>query len=99
MQDTGFSEFLPCGEGLFAFHTEDDVVAAVDAIKLDYERHCRAARAVAERDFNSDKLLGDALRQCGLPSGALSFISPSSCAAKSINAKPSRRVRRARTSK
>jgi hypothetical protein len=67
VQDTGFSEFLPCGEGLFAFRTEDDVVAVVDTIKLDYERHCRAARAVAERDFDSDKLLGDALRQCGLP--------------------------------
>jgi hypothetical protein len=66
VQDTGFNEFLPCGEGLFAFRTEDDAVAAVDAINTDYERHCRAARAIAEQYFDSDKLLGDLLRQCGL---------------------------------
>ena len=38
-QDTGFGNVLPTGEGLFAFSTMDDVVAAVDEINGDYERH------------------------------------------------------------
>jgi hypothetical protein len=47
-QSTGFENYLPTGEGLFAFRTMDDVLAAVDAIESDYPRACRAARAVAE---------------------------------------------------
>ena len=69
VQDTGFPEFLPCGEGLFAFQTEDDAVAAVEKINADYERHCRAARRIAEEYFDSDKVLGDLLRRCDLPVG------------------------------
>ena len=47
-QSTGFEQFLPTGEGLFAFRTMDDILAAVDAIESDYAKACRAARAVAE---------------------------------------------------
>lgn len=46
-QDTGFGKFLPCGEGLFAFRTMDDVLAAVEKIESDYPRACQAARAIA----------------------------------------------------
>jgi len=35
-QETGFSTFLPTGEGLFAFQNMDDVLKAVDAIETDY---------------------------------------------------------------
>lgn len=52
-QDTGFSAALPTGEGLFAFRTLDEAVAAVEAIEADYERHCRAARAIAEAHFEA----------------------------------------------
>src|SRR5262249_22635334 len=38
-QDTGFSGFVPTGEGLFAFTTEDDVLAAIEALDTDYPRH------------------------------------------------------------
>ena len=41
-------ELLPTGEGLFAFRTMDDVLAALDRIESDYAKACRAARAVAE---------------------------------------------------
>ena len=67
VQDTGFSEILPCGEGLFAFRTEDDAVAAIGQINADYPRHCRAARAIAEQYFDSDRVLGEMLRACNLP--------------------------------
>jgi hypothetical protein len=47
-QETGFSRFLPVGEGLLAFATADDVLAAIDEIRGDYSRHAGAARALAE---------------------------------------------------
>jgi hypothetical protein len=62
VQETGFSETLPCGEGLFAFHTADDVGLAVEAIAGDYPRHCAAARDVAAAYFDSDRVLGSLLR-------------------------------------
>ena len=43
-QDTGFSNVLPIGEGLFAFTTVEEAVAAVEAINADYPRHAKAAR-------------------------------------------------------
>jgi hypothetical protein len=57
-QETGFSRFLPVGAGLFTFETIDDVLAATEALKGDYDRHSRAARAVAEEYFDSDRVLG-----------------------------------------
>jgi hypothetical protein len=57
VQDTGFSESLPCGEGLFAFRTLDDAAAAVEAIAADYPRHCAAARRIAEEYFDVDRVL------------------------------------------
>jgi hypothetical protein len=56
-QETGFSKFLPTGEGLFAFSTLDEAVAAIEAVESNYERHCRAAREFAEEYFDSRKVL------------------------------------------
>jgi hypothetical protein len=56
-QDTGFGEFLPTGEGLFSFATVDDVLAAIETMNGDYARHRRAARALAEEEFDSDRVL------------------------------------------
>jgi hypothetical protein len=62
-QDTGFSNILPTGEGLFSFITMEEILAAIDAINSDYPRHCTAARAIAEEYFNAEdvakRLLGD----------------------------------------
>jgi hypothetical protein len=58
VQDTGFSEDLPCGEGLFAFRTVDDAAAALEEIERDYARHCRAARKIAEAHFDARRLIG-----------------------------------------
>jgi hypothetical protein len=57
-QDTGFARYLPTGEGLFSFATSDDVIAAIDTIRLDYPTHSRAARMLAEEHFDSRKVLG-----------------------------------------
>jgi hypothetical protein len=56
-QETGFSSFIPTGEGLFAFETSDDVLAAIDELGRDYQRHARAARSLAEEQFDSDRVL------------------------------------------
>lgn len=56
-QDTGFSAFLPTGEGLFAFDTVDDAVTYVAILKEDYPFHARMARTIAEQYFDSDKVL------------------------------------------
>jgi hypothetical protein len=62
-QDTGFSRRLPVGAGLLAFSSVDDVVAAVEELAADYERHRRAAREVAEAHLDSDRVLGSLLER------------------------------------
>jgi hypothetical protein len=64
-QETGFSRFLPTGAGLFAFQTADDVLAALAKLNADYPRHARAARALAEEFFDSDKVLSRLLQRIG----------------------------------
>jgi hypothetical protein len=60
-QDTGFGDWLPTGEGVLAFHTSEDAAAAIEAVRSDYPRHRRAARAIAEDVFDSDRVLADLL--------------------------------------
>ena len=56
-QETGFSDWLPTGAGLFAFSNPDEVLAAIQEIDRDHAFHCREARALAEEYFDSDKVL------------------------------------------
>jgi GT2 family glycosyltransferase len=73
-QETGFSENLPTGRGLFAFSTADDIVAAIEDIGSDYRRHSRAASALAREHFGHDVVLSALLSEVGLdrPSSATS---------------------------
>jgi hypothetical protein len=63
VEDTGFGETLPVGEGLLAFSTVDEAVAAIRAVEADYTRHARAARAIAEAYFDSDVVLAQILEE------------------------------------
>jgi hypothetical protein len=65
-QDTGFGTILPTGEGLFAFNTTDEAVAAFEAIEADYERHSRAAREIAEEYFRAETVLARLLEDLAL---------------------------------
>jgi hypothetical protein len=56
-QETGFSRFIPVGEGLFAFESTEDILAAIEKMRANYPRHAHAARAIAEGLFDSDKVL------------------------------------------
>jgi glycosyltransferase involved in cell wall biosynthesis len=64
-QDTGFSQVLPTGAGLFAFTTADEVLAAVEELRFNYAYHARAARATAEEHFDSRKVLSLLLQRVG----------------------------------
>jgi hypothetical protein len=64
-QDTGFGQILPTGEGLFAFNRMKDVLRAIEAINTDYEKHRRAARAIARDYFAHDVVLKAMLREVG----------------------------------
>jgi hypothetical protein len=67
VQDTGFSRCLPTGEGLVAFHTFDEAAAGAESIAADYPAHCQAARRIAEREFDSDRVLGQLMEEIGVP--------------------------------
>ena len=64
-QDTGFSRFLPAGEGLFAFAAADDLLAGIEALRRDYAGQARAARTLAVEYFDSDKVLSRLLEEVG----------------------------------
>jgi hypothetical protein len=61
VQDTGFGCALPIGEGLFAFSTAAEAVAAFEAVRANYAHHCRAAREIAEEYLRAETVLGDLL--------------------------------------
>ena len=64
-QDTGWTPFLPAGEGLLAFSTEKEALDAITRVRADYPRHTRAARSVAEECFDSDRVLAKLLAAVG----------------------------------
>jgi hypothetical protein len=65
-QETGFSNTLPTGRGLFAFSTLEDILAALQQINSDYLAHRAAARKLAQDLFSHDVVLTELLTRCGL---------------------------------
>ena len=65
-QETGFSRHYPTGEGLITYSTLEEAVAGVEEITRGPDRHARAARALAEEYFDSDKVLGRLLQKLGV---------------------------------
>jgi hypothetical protein len=65
VQDTGFAEVLPVGEGILPFSTLEQAAAALREVELDYARHARAARAIAEDHFDSDSVLSRLVEEAG----------------------------------
>jgi len=66
MQDTGFRDGVPVGEGLLLVRDLDGAVAAVDDVVARYGRHAAAARAIAEEHFAAERVLGDLLTSAGV---------------------------------
>jgi hypothetical protein len=66
IQDTGFSEYLPSGRGLFSFQTVEEAAAAVEEINENYERHSNWAREMAIEYLDSSKVLKKFLDEIGI---------------------------------
>jgi hypothetical protein len=64
-QETGFSPFLPTGQGLFAFESESQLLNSIAEMNKDYAKHCVAARDIAEEFFDSGKVLTKLLQGIG----------------------------------
>jgi hypothetical protein len=65
-QDTGLRELYPTGKGLLTFTDLEEAVAGVGELSADYDGHARAARAIAEDYFDSDKVLSGLLGKLGI---------------------------------
>jgi hypothetical protein len=63
LQDTGFSKFIPTGEGLLAFSTTEETVDVIHQVEANYERHTKAARSIAEEYFDLDKVLNQLIEE------------------------------------
>lgn len=57
LQETGFSKYLPVGQGLFAVSTVDEAKDAIDNIESNYERHCNKAMEIASEYLDTSKVL------------------------------------------
>lgn len=66
IQDTGYSRYVPCGEGLLAFSSLEEAASGIERVEADYPRHQRAARALAEAHFDSGRVLAEILERVGL---------------------------------
>jgi hypothetical protein len=66
LQDTGFSRRYPVGDGLLSFRTLGEAVRGALRIARDPEGHARAARALAEDRFDSDRVLGRLVEDVGI---------------------------------
>jgi hypothetical protein len=67
VQDTGPSSFLPSGEGMFRFSTIEEAAEALALIDSQYERHCHAARSIAEAFFDARRVVSDILNLVETP--------------------------------
>lgn len=61
VQDTGFSSWLPVGEGLHVFTNVEEAAAAIKAVEADYDAQRAAALRVAEEHFAAEVVIGDLL--------------------------------------
>jgi hypothetical protein len=65
-QQTGFTDHYGNDGGLFAFTSVGQIAEAVRAIKLDYKKHSRAARALARQVFEAEKVVGQIVERAGV---------------------------------
>lgn len=56
-QETGWSNYIPSGQGLFAFQDMDSARTAFEQIQSNYKRHSQLARQLAHEYFDHHKVL------------------------------------------
>lgn len=63
-KDTGFSEFIPSGDGLIAWNTADEALEALLRVEKNHAFHSRKARELAVEHFEDRKVLQCLLDRC-----------------------------------
>ncbi len=63
VQHTGSSRFLPDADGLFRFRNAEGAARYLNEAKRDYDRHCRAARRLAEEQFDANRVVAKVLER------------------------------------
>ena len=66
VQDTGWTRYLPSGEGVLAFESMEDICRGILAINTGYGKHRRAARRFAEEYLEAGKVCLHLLERAGL---------------------------------
>ncbi len=52
-QDTGFSNFVPAREGLFAFRSTEDILADIEEVRTNYARIMRVRRGPSPKSYST----------------------------------------------
>ena len=65
LQDTGWSNIYPSGDGLLAFDGIEEAVAGIEETNADYAHHSAEARALAEREFDAGYVFSAMLEDTG----------------------------------
>ena len=66
LQDTRFSQHLPCGEGLFAVNNVEEAAWAIEEATGNYIRHSKRAREIAGEHLETKQVVGRFLGELGL---------------------------------
>jgi hypothetical protein len=66
MQETGFSDHLPCGRGLFAVRNLEEAAEAINHINDNYKLHSKRAHEIAYEHLESRKVLSKFLSEIGI---------------------------------
>lgn len=63
VQHNGRSRYLPDAHGMFRFRTLAEAAHALSMVEAEYDRHCGAARALAEEYFDAEKVIRHVLER------------------------------------
>jgi hypothetical protein len=66
LQETGWTDFYPEGDGLLSFHDEESARAALEEVGKDPLKHARAARQIAEKYCSAPVVVNHFLETIGL---------------------------------
>ena len=66
VQETGFGQHVPTGEGLIAFRTLEEATAGARQLLEDYPRHRVAARRIAKEYFAAERAIRPLLEDAGV---------------------------------
>lgn len=66
VQDTGFSRWLPVGEGVVPFRSMSEAIQGAQRIEREYTQQCQAARALAAAYFDASVVLSPMIDEIGV---------------------------------